>query len=321
MDFRLVFLDAATFGNASFRHFKDHWDCTIHDLSTPTEVLKRLQGFNVVIVNKVVLDRSVLNFFTAKELKLIAVAATGTDNIDLDAARERGIRVCNVPQYATRSVAQFTMALILELMTHVGGYAELVRKGNWQKSRMFTLLDFPSSELRGKLGIIGYGAIGRAVAGIARGFGMEVAISARPGSSDSIPEGRMALDALLTWADVVSLHCPLTPETQNLIDSQTLALMKPTAFLVNTARGGLVDERPLIKALEEKRLAGAALDVLSQEPPPPDHPIIQAAQKLDNLLVTPHCAWTAREARQRLLDEVAENILAFTEGKERNCVV
>ena len=187
---------------------------------------------------------------------------------------------------------------------------------------MFTLLDFPSSELSGKkLGIVGYGAIGRAVAGIARGFGMEVLISARPASSGSIPEGRLALEDLLTHADIVTLHCPLTPETQNLIDSQTLALMKPTAFLINTARGGLVDEGALIKALKEKRLAGAALDVLSQEPPPPRHPIILATQKLDNLLVTPHCAWTAREARQRLLDEVAENILAFTEGRERNCVV
>ena len=322
MDFRLVFLDAATFGNVSFRRFKAHWDFTIHDLSTPTEVLKRLQGFNVVIVNKVALDRSVLNFFTAKNLKLIAVAATGTDNIDLDAARKRGIRVCNVPQYATRAVAQFTMALILELMTHAGEYVELVRNGAWQKSRMFTLLDFPSSELSGKkLGIVGYGAIGRAVAGIARGFGMEVLISARPASSGSIPEGRLALEDLLTHADIVTLHCPLTPETQNLIDSQTLALMKPTAFLINTARGGLVDEGALIKALKEKRLAGAALDVLSQEPPPPRHPIILATQKLDNLLVTPHCAWTALEARQRLLDEVAENILAFTEGRERNCVV
>lgn len=322
MDFRLVFLDAATFGNVSFRRFEAQWNCTAHDLSTPTEVLKRLQGFSVVVVNKVVLDQSVLNSFTAKDLKLIAVAATGTDNIDLDAARKRGIRVCNVPEYATQSVAQFTMGLILELTSHAGGYVQLVLNGAWQKSRMFTLLDFPSSELSGKkLGIIGYGAIGRAVGGIARGFGMEVVASARPGSSDPIPEGRLALDDLLARADIVTLHCPLTPDTQNLIDSRTLALMKPSAFLVNTARGGLVDENALIKALEEKRLAGAALDVLSREPPPADHPIIQTAQRLDNLLVTPHCAWTAAEARQRLLDEVAENILAFTEGRERNCVV
>jgi glycerate dehydrogenase len=187
---------------------------------------------------------------------------------------------------------------------------------------MYTLLDFPSFELHGKtLGIVGYGNIGRTVAEMAKGFGMEVLISHRPGSSASIPPGRVFLNDLLTRADIVTLHCPLTSETRRLIDSRALALMKSTAFLVNTARGGLVDEGALITALRQGRLAGAALDALTQEPPSADHPVIKAVEELDNLFVTPHCAWAAREARQRLMDEVAENILAFTEGRERNRVV
>ena len=187
---------------------------------------------------------------------------------------------------------------------------------------MFTRLDFPSVELYGKkLGIIGYGSIGRSVAEMARGFGMEVLVSARPGSPEPIPESRFALIDLLGQSDFVTLHCPLTPQTRNLIDSRALALMKPAAFLINTARGGLVDELALIDVLKKGRLAGAALDVLTEEPPSPAHPVIIATQELENLLVTPHCAWSATEARQRLLDEVAENIIAFLRGQERNCVV
>ncbi len=320
-DFRLVFLDAATFGDVSFERFTAQWDCAIHNHSAPTEVAERLRGYQGVIINKVVLDRAILDSPAAGDLKLIAVAATGTDNVDLEAARAHCIRVCNVPGYAAQSVAQFTMALILELATRAGRYGELVRAGAWQKSPIFTLLDFPSVELRGKtLGIVGYGSIGRAVAEMARGFGMELLLSARPGSSGPTPKGRLPLNDLLTRADIVTLHCPLTAQTKNLIDNRALALMKSTAFLVNTARGGLVDESALIVSLRERRLAGAALDVLSQEPPSVDHPTLMAARELNNLLVTPHCAWTAREARQRLLDEVAENILAFTKGQERNLV-
>lgn len=318
-DFRLVFLDAATFGDVSLERFTAHWDCTIHPFSAPAEAGPRLRGYHGAVVNKVKLDRSVLDSPEARDLKLIGVAATGVDNVDLEAARAHGIGVCNVPGYAARSVAQFTMALILELATRAGRYGELVRAGAWQKSPVFTLLDLPSIELYGKtLGIVGYGSIGRAVAEMARGFGMEVLISARPGASGPLPEGRLSLNDLLGRADVVTLHCPLTPQTRNLIDSRALALMKPNAFLVNTARGGLIDGGALIKALREKRLAGAALDVLSQEPPPADHPLVQAALELQNLLVTPHCAWGAREARERLVGEVAENITAFLQGRKRN---
>ncbi len=321
-DFRLVFLDAATFGDVALERFTTQWKCEIYQHSIPSQVPTRLKGYQAVILNKVALDRTLLDSTEARALRLIAVAATGTDNVDVMAARAQGIRVCNVPGYATQSVAQFTLGMILELASRPGGYGELVRKGAWQKSPIFTLLDFPTVELTGKtLGIIGYGSIGQAVARMAQGFGMEVLISARPGLPGPAPEGRLPLNELLSRSDVVTLHCPLNPQTRNLINSRSLALMKPTAFLVNTARGALVDQNALIEALKNNRLAGAALDVLSQEPPSPNHPILKAAEELNNLIVTPHCAWSTREARQRLLDEVAENIQAYTRGQERNCVV
>ncbi len=320
--FRLVFLDAATFGDVSLHRFEAYWDCTIHKLSTPAEVPGRLKGCQAVVINKVALDRSILERPEVQDLRLIAVAATGTDNVDLDSARNRGISVCNVPGYATQAVAQFTMALILELSSHVGKYSHLVRRGTWQKSPMFTRMDFPSIELNGRrLGIIGFGSIGKAVARMARGFGMEVAVSQRPGSSGPTPSDRLSLRDLLAGSDIVTLHCPLTPHTRNLINHRTLALMKSTALLINTARGGLVDEQALLETLRDRRLAGAALDVLTEEPPLEDNPILKAAQELDNLLVTPHTAWTAYESRQRLIDEVAENLTAFLQGRPRNCIL
>ncbi|MBI4523952.1 MAG: D-2-hydroxyacid dehydrogenase [Deltaproteobacteria bacterium] len=319
---RVVFLDVATFGNVSLKGFSERWDCTVHDLTAPEEVSERVEGFDGVVVNKVRLDKTLLNSPAAADIRLIAEAATGTDNVDLEAAKSRGIYVCNVPGYATQSVAQFAIALILELATRAGAYAEIVRRGAWQQSPMYTRMDFSTAEVSGKkLGIIGYGSIGRRVAEMARGLGMEVLISARPGSSGPVPAGRLAVDDLLASSDFVSLHCPLTAETRSLINSRVIGLMKPAAFLINTARGALIDETALIAALRTKRLAGAALDVISQEPPSDDHPIIRAAHELENLIVTPHCAWTAREARQRLMNEVAENILAFCRGERRNSVV
>lgn len=319
---KVVFLDAATYGDVSLESFIARWDCTIYPITGPSETCQRLIGQSVLVTNKVVIDRAVFTSDAAKKLKLIAVAATGTDIIDREAAKEFGVRVCNVPDYATHSVAQFTLALILELATGVGRHSGGVRSDTWQKSPIFTLLDFPSVELKGKkLGIIGYGNIGRAVAAMARGFGLEILIAARPGSEGPAPPGRLFLNELLRQADVITLHCPSTPQTKNLINADTLALMKPTALLVNTARGGLVDEPALIHALRERRLAAAALDVISQEPPPAGHPVIQAAKELHNLIVTPHTAWSAREARERLLREVTNNISAFFEGKPRNIVV
>jgi glycerate dehydrogenase len=318
---KIVLLDAATYGDVSLQIFSDRWDCAIHQVTSPTEVGHRLKGQSVAVTNKVVIDRMVLSSPAAQQLKLIAVAATGTDIIDREAAKEIGVTVCNVPGYATQSVAQFTLALILELATRASRYGGAVRSGAWQQSPVFTLLDFPSVELKGKkLGIIGYGNIGRAVAEMARGFGLEVMIASRPGSAEPIRPGRVSLTELFRQADVITLHCPLTAQTRNLINTETLSLMKPTALLVNTARGALIDETALIQALSQNRLAAAALDVISREPPPADHPIILAAKKLDNLIVTPHTAWSARESRERLLKEVANNISAFFEGKPRNIV-
>jgi glycerate dehydrogenase len=318
---RVVFLDAATYGDISLRRFTDAWDCTIHQVTSSAETTQKLAGHNVAVTNKVVFDRTVLNSPEARNLKLIAVAATGTDIIDRQEAVTRGIKVCNVPGYATQSVAQFTMALMLELTSRAAKYGDAVKRGEWEKSPVFSLLTFSTIELRGKkLGIVGYGSIGKAVAQMATGFGIEILVAARPGATGAIPPGRIALEQLLREADIVSLHCPLTPETRNLINQQTLAVMKPSAFLINTARGALIDEAALIDALRKKRIAAAALDVITQEPPPPDHPIVLAAKELDNLIVTPHTAWSAREARARLLREVEENIAAFLQGRDRNRV-
>ena len=318
---RVVFLDAATYGDVSLKRFTDRWDCTVHQVTTSNETMARITGHSVVITNKVVIDRVILAAPQARDLKLIAVAATGTDIIDREEAARRGVKVCNVPGYAAQSVAQFTMALILELATRVGKYGEAVKAGEWQKSPVFSLLTYPTVELNGKrLGIVGYGSIGQTVAKMALGFGMEILISARPGSESPIPRDRVPLEQVLRGADVVSLHCPLTPETKNLINEQSLKLMKPTAFLINTARGALIDEAALIEALRRKRIAAAALDVITKEPPPADHPMVLAAKELNNLIVTPHTAWSAREARERLLREVEENISLFQRGELRNLV-
>jgi glycerate dehydrogenase len=318
---RVVFLDAATYGDVSLQPFADLWDCTIHQVTNPHETIQRVAGHTVTVTNKVIIDRPVLSSPEAKDLKLIAVAATGTDIIDREEAAKRGIKVCNVPGYATQSVAQFTLALILELATRAGHYRDAVKNGEWEKSPVFSLLSYPTVELRGKkLGIVGYGNIGQAVAHMARGFDMKILVAARPGTTGPVPQDRIAVDQLFRQADFISLHCPLTTETKNLINEQSLASMKSTAFLVNTARGALIDETALIQALRNKRIAGAALDVITKEPPPTDHPMILSAKALDNLIVTPHTAWSARETRERLLEEVKENIGSFLRGKPRNIV-
>ncbi len=318
---KIVFLDAATYGDVSLAQFTDLWSCTIHQTTGALETAKRLAGHTVAVTNKVGIAEPILNSPEARELKLIAVAATGTDMIDRNAATARGISVCNVPGYATESVAQFTISLILELATGAGRYSDAVKRGAWEKSPVFSLLSHPAIELyRKNLGIVGYGNIGRRVAEIARGFGMEILVAARPASGSPVLNDRVAMNDLLRQADIVSLHCPLTPETRHLINRHSLSLMKPTAFLINTARGALIDEIALIDALGNNLIGGAALDVITTEPPPADHPMIRAAKKLDNLILTPHTAWSAREARQRLLDEVRENIAAFLRGEARNLV-
>ena len=316
---KIVFLDAATYGDVSLGRFTALWDCAVHQITKPSETAQRLAGHTVAVTNKVAIDELVLSSPEARDLKLIAVAATGTDIIDRKAASALGVKVCNVPGYATESVAQFTIALILELATRAARYRDSVKRGEWEKSPVFALLSYPAVELKGKkLGIVGYGNIGRRVAEIARGFGMEILIAARP--AGPVTNDRLSIDDLLGQADVVSLHCPLTPETKNLINCQSLSLMKPTAFLINTARGALIDETALIDALTRNLISAAAVDVVTTEPPQPDHPVIRAAKTLDNLIVTPHSAWSAREARERLLDAVKENISTFLRGEPINLV-
>lgn len=286
-----------------------------HDYTEASQLIERLSGATVAVSNKVYLGAETLRQLS--QLKLICVAATGTNNIDLEAARQCGIVVSNVRHYATPSVVQHVFALMLALTTRMDNYRQLIRDGAWQRARSFSLLDFEISEIAGKtLGIVGYGALGQGVARVAEAFGMRVLIAARAGQPVHAP--RVALHDLLPQVDVLSLHCPLTNETRGMMGVRELALMKSTALLINTARGGLVDEMALVDALRAQRLGGAGFDVLSEEPPVCGNPLL--ASDVPNLILTPHIAWASRESRQRLMNEVAENIRAFTWGTPRNRV-
>lgn len=270
----------------------------------------------VLFSNKVKLERALLE--ALPDLKLICLAATGTNNVDLQAARERGVTVCNVVSYCTAAVAQHVFALILSLNQHLYEYGELLAGGAWKRAPQFTLLDYPIRELTGRvMGIVGYGELGTAVAKFAEAFGMRVLIATR--NADDTRPGRIPLAELLSQSDVVSLHCPLTPETRGLIGRQQLALMKPDAILINTARGALVDEQALADALRGGAIGGAGIDVLSEEPPVHGNPLLEPG--IPNLIVTPHIAWATREARQRVIVEMAANVAAFKKGEKRNRVV
>ena len=276
----------------------------------------RIAEVEVVLLNKVKLTRELLR--GARQLKLVALAGTGTDNVDLAAARELGIAVCNVRGYCTASVTQQVWALILSLTQHVNEYSRMSREGSWSRGAESNVLAHPIRELQGRVfGVVGWGELGRGAARVAEAFGMRVRIANRRGAPAS-PE-RVSLEALLPVADILSLHCPLTEATQNLIGARELALMQPSALLINTARGGLVDGAALAAALKGGRLGGAGLDVLAREPPAADDPLLDPT--LPNLLVTPHVAWAAREARQRCMDEIAANIRDFRGGGRRSRVV
>lgn len=282
----------------------------IHGTTGPEAVAERIADAEVVIVNKVVLDDAALA--RASRLGLVCVAATGLNNVDLEAARRRGIVVTNCRGYGTDSVAQHTMALMLTLATNLTAYRRDVSEGRWQSAPFFCLLDHPIMELAGKrLGIIGLGTLGGRVAELARAFGMDVRVARRPGGSDSSPD-RLPVPELLESADVVSVHCPLTEHTRGLIGTEALRRMKRTAFLINTARGGIVDEAALAEGLRTGEIAGAAVDVLSQEPPVDGNPLL--AGDIPNLIVTPHCAWGSREARLRIVEQVAQSIGGYRNG-------
>lgn len=288
-----------------------HW----RENTAAHEVATVIAEVELVVTNKVVLDAQSLA--QARNLRLICAAATGVNNIDLKAAASLGISVCNARAYATPSVVQHVFAMLLALTTKLGQYQSDVYSGRWSASEFFSLLDYPVRELQGlTMGIVGYGELGRAVANVARAFGMQVLIAGR--DANDTRNNRVALHELLPQVDVLSLHCPLTETTRGLIGQRELKLMKPDAVLINTARGGLVDEQALHSALLNDRLGGAALDVLAIEPPPADYLLLQ--QSLPNLIITPHTAWASRQARQRVLDEIALNIEAFNGGEVRNAV-
>lgn len=277
--------------------------------TTPENVVKRLQGTRVAIINKVVLNAETLT--ACPDLKLVLVAATGTNNVDLEAARALGITVANCQGYGTPSVAQHTLGLLLALATRLIDYQKAVSAGEWQKSTQFCLLDFPIIELEGKtLGLFGHGELGSAVAKLAEAFGMRVLIGQIPGRP-ARPD-RLALDELLPRVDALTFHCPLNEHTRNFIGARELAMLKPGAFVVNTARGGIIDEQALAHALRSGHLGGAATDVLSVEPPRDGNPLLAA--DIPRLIITPHSAWGSREARQRIVGQLCENAEAFFNG-------
>jgi glycerate dehydrogenase len=315
---RIVVLDGFTLnpGDLRWDDLKALGDCEIYDRSAPQEVVVRTRVAEIVLTNKTVLNRE--QIFALPKLRYIGVLATGFNIVEVGAARERGVAVTNVPTYGTRSVAQMTLALLLELTQHVGHHAQTVQQGRWTRSPDFCYWDFPLIELEGLImGIVGFGRIGQAVAELARAFGMKILIST-PHPPSALPSGaeRVEVDELFRRSDVVSLHCPLTDKTRHLVNATRLAQMKPTAFLLNTSRGPLVDEPALAEALQSERIAGAALDVLSVEPPRGDNPLLSAR----NCLITPHIAWATRAARQRLMQTAVANIKAFLSGKPQNVV-
>jgi glycerate dehydrogenase len=320
---KIVVLDgyALNPGDLSWTPLEEVGELTVYD-RTPTElVVERAGGAEAVLINKVELDAGLID--RLPRLRYIGVLATGFDIIDLAAARRRNIPVTNVPGYSTCSVAQMVFALLLEMTQQVGHHSRLVREqGRWTAAEDFCFWDRPLLELDGlTMGLVGFGRIARRAATIARAFGMEVLChTAHPAKyRDQAAHGEVTfvdLDRLFAESDVLSLHCPLTAETENLVEARRLELMKPGALLINTARGPLLDEAAVAAALNEGRLAGLGADVLSREPPTADNPLLAAA----NVVLTPHIAWATRQARSRLLQTVEENIRAFLDGRALNVV-
>lgn len=318
---KAVFLDYATVGSAELDIsplLKILPGLKVFDNTAPDEVVERIAGVEVIFANKVRLTREILDQSDA--VRFIGLTATGVDNVDLAAAKEHGVAVCNIKAYCTQSVVEHVFAVLLNLSHNISRYNQSVRAGNWQKASDFCMLEFPLRELSAMtIGIVGHGELGRGVEKIARQFGMSVLIARRQGQDATSDDGRTDLQDLLQQSDVVSLHCPLTDETRGLVGADELRLMKPNAILINTARGGLVDSEALVAALNSGEISAAAIDVLPQEPPVDGNPLLDYMG--DNLIVTPHIAWGTIEARQNAIVESALNVAAFLEGEERNRVV
>ena len=310
---RIVILDGYTEnpGDLSWEAFERLGEVTVYEHTPEALIAQRIADAPVVLTNKTPITAEMMA--QKKNLRYIGVLATGYNVVDVQAAKRLGIAVTNIPAYGTQAVAQYVFALLLELCHHVGHHNQAVQQGRWSAGRDFCFWDYPLVELAGKtMGIVGYGRIGRAAAEIARAFGMEVIACGSHGAGD----GLVSFDELLARSDVISLHCPLTKDNERMICRETIARMKDGAMLINTARGGLIDEAALREALLSGKVAGAAVDVASVEPIRADNPLLG----LDNCLITPHIAWAPKESRQRLMDVAAENLAAFLRGESLNDV-
>ncbi|MEZ8517204.1 D-2-hydroxyacid dehydrogenase [Vibrio cyclitrophicus] len=315
---KVVFLDRATIPSQihlkplSFEHEWLEYDFTAPDL-----VAERVLDADVIITNKVVLNAD--NLSQAQQLKLIAVSATGVNNVDVDYCNEKNIAVANIQGYATQSVPEHVIAMLFALKRNLVGYHQDIEAGEWQKDKQFCFFTHPIQDIAGStLGLMGSGSLGQATAALAKAIGMKVIFAERKGA-DSCREGYLPFDAVLQQADAISLHCPLTEATRNLISEPELAMMKPSAVLINTGRGGLVDEQALVEALVNHQIAGAGMDVFTQEPADKSNPLL-ANSHLSNLLLTPHVAWGSDSSIQKLSDILMDNIEAFVEGKPQNLV-
>lgn len=315
---RIVVLDGYTAnpGDLSWDKLKESGECTIYARTAPDEVLERAAGADALLTNKVVINRETMA--ALPDLKYIGVLATGYNVVDVDAARERGIVVTNIPAYSTPSVAQMVFAHILNITQQVRHYSNETRQGRWSSSEDFCFYDTPLIELLGKkIGIVGLGQTGYNTARVAIGFGMKVWAYTSKSRLQLPPEIRKAdLEHLFHECDIISLHCPLTESTRGLVNAQRLSLMKPSAILINTGRGPLVNEQDLADALNTGKIYAAGVDVLTDEPPRPDNPLLTAR----NCFITPHIAWANFESRQRLIYIAASNLKAFAEGKPVNVV-
>ena len=315
---KAVFLDYATMGpGVDLQPLRSLLpDLEIFDETADDLITARIRDAEFVFANKIHLSPDQLR--QASSLRFVGLTATGTDRVDLASAAQHGVAVCNIRDYCTASVVEHVFGVLLMLTHNLERYAAAVRAGRWQRADDFCMLAYPIRELSAMtLGVVGYGALGRGVADVAQAFGMEVLVAARRNAAAA--EGRVAFDELLQRADIISLHCPLNDETENLIDADAIAHMKPGALLINTARGGLVDSQALVDGLESGHLGGAAIDVLPKEPPRAGNPLLD--YEGTNLIVTPHIAWGSIEARQKSIDEVATNVAAFLRGERRNRVV
>ena len=316
---KVVILDAKTLGDdIDLSIFEQFGDLEVYPTTTPAQLYERIEDADIIITNKVVIDKDVIN--AARNLKLICVAATGYNNVDVAYAKEKGIAVTNVAGYSTESVVQTTFGMLFYLLMHLRYYDDYVKSGRYAYSDTFTHLGRPFWEINGKRwGIIGLGTIGRRVAQIAESFGCDVIYYSTSGIEREEKYPRYPLEELLRTSDIVSIHAPLNEKTKNLITIKELGTMKDTAILLNLGRGGIVNEKDLAIALDSDLIGGAGLDVLEKEPIDPDNPLLKIKNK-EKLLITPHIAWTSIEARKRLVNEIVENIRAFINGAVRNRV-